>query len=231
MLDLYYLNLYILAPTAAFLGIILTFVRIADYVFPPRKVVNQGSSPSNIKVLQLRRRASGTTSWNVLKIVSIVLSVVMLVLTLLLIGLLAYTVVGGGLQFRLDPLSTFILLVTIGLPIYLLVSTVRDDRRLRRGIRSRVAEQAELEVFGEDQSMVVEQCRRVLFAIGARVTHVDAEEGTIVAEVKRNRVSIEITKLRDTHYKVLIVSDAIWPSARFDFGENKRIVDNLIRML
>lgn len=231
MSDLYYLNLYILAPTAALLGIILALIRIADYVFPQRKVVNQYPSSSNIKILRLRRRASGTTSWNVLKVISIVLSIVMLVLTLLVIGLLAYATIKGGLQFKLDPLSAFILVVTIGLPIYLLVSTIRDDKRLRRGTRSRVAEQAELELLGENQSIVVEQCQRALFAMGARITHLDAEQGTIEAELKRNRVTIQITKTQDMHYNVSIISDAIWPSVRFDFGENKRIVDNLIRML
>jgi uncharacterized membrane protein len=229
--DLYYLYLYILAPILAFVSIILTLIRIGDYIFPQRKEVKPYPSSANIKILQLRRTASGMKSWNRIKMVSIVLSALMLVPMLLAVGLLAYAMVKHDLPVSLNAPSVFLLVVMLGLPIYLLVSTIRDDKRSKKGIRSRVAEPAELELLGENQVVVMDQCQRTLSAMGARITHLDAEQGTIEAELNRNRVTIQITKTQDMHYKASIISDAMWPSVRFDFGANKRIVNNLIRML
>lgn len=226
MSDLYNLYIYILAPLAAFLAIIWTLIRLTNYIIPPRRVVNQYSSPSSIRIVQLRRKASEKTLWNVIKTISIVISVVML----LFMGLLAFATIKSGIPFEFNPLSVFLLALMIGFPVYLLVSTIRDDKRVREGTGSRVAERVELELFGDYQS-VVEQCRRTLSAMGAWITHLDAEQGAIKAELKNNRVIIQITKIQDMHHQMSIVSDAAWPTVRFDRGENKKIVNDLIKML
>lgn len=221
--DVYSLYIY-LAPTAAFVGIIWTLIRLMDYFFPPRKAVNQYSSYSNIRILQLRRKASGQRLWNAIKVTSVVISVLML----LVVGLLIYATIKSGLGFSLAPL--LVLAFLTALAVYLLAGVILDDKKFRKGAESRVAERAELELFGHHQS-VLEQCRRALSAMGARIIHLDAEQGVIRAELRNNRVTFQITKIEDMHHHMSIISDAAWPTTRFDFGENKRIVNELIKML
>lgn len=219
-------HLQILAIMTAALGFAGAFIRLINDSIQRREVVNQYSSSSNIKILQLRRRASGTKLWNIVKVIAIVSSVMLLSFA----GLLIYTVMEIGLPLKFDLSSVLLLAVVIGLPIYLLISVIVDERRARRGAGSRVAERAELELSSDYQS-VVEQCQRALSVMGAHMTHLDAEQGAIEAELKGSKVTIQITKIQDMHYHMSVVSDDTLPSVRFDFGKNKKIVDDLIKRL
>lgn len=220
-------DLYVfLAQMTAAIGFAAALIRLINDLTQRRKVIHQYSSSSNIKIIRLRRRASGTNLWKVVKVMSIISSLMMLSL----LGVLIYATIKSGILFEFSPSSVFLLALMIGLPLYLLVSINVDERKIRRGIGSRVAERAELELSGDYKSMM-ERCQQALSAMGARIVNLDTKQGAIEAELKESKVTIQITETLDMHCKMLVVSDAILPSVLFDLGKNKRIVDDLIKRL
>lgn len=180
-------------------------------------------------LLKIEQRERSRRPPVILSIVSLISACVLLAFGVLVM----YIWISGTVEFRMD-LSTFLFfLLFIGLPLFIIIDTIRDDLFIQPKYyklgRSHVAKEARVTV-ANDADTVFDACYRVLRSMQATIRIMEKPR-LLKANIKNSVIIVRIRRIRGSKVQIYILSDSKWFTAKFDAGVNQRNVDSFLQEL
>jgi len=216
-------TIYLIAAIAT---IIQCLVLLHPYFLKQYIVSHVANEPRLFNLFSLRITNERKSTWSYLKKISLAVSSLALLLMLAIIALFVISKAPVTWNVQL----VFLLILSIGLPIILIADDIISDRRLKRGLHSRVFSSSELKLFGSYESLF-SRSMQVTASMGAIFIDVNKSLGILSSELGQTTILIGIKPIAPDYYHLTISVDSNLPSTRWDFGKNQRIVDELSKRL
>jgi hypothetical protein len=166
----------------------------------------------------------------------VILSIISLISACILLAfgvLIMYIWISGTVEFRMDISTFFFFLLFIGLPLFIIIDTIRDDLFIQPKYyklgRSHVAKEAKVTVVN-DADTVFDACYRVLRSMQATIRIMEKPR-LLEAKIKDSVMTIKLRRIKGSKVQIYILSDNKWFTAKFDAGVNQRNVDSFLQEL
>lgn len=208
------------------LAVVQFIVWLSQAAGVKKAVHHMPNAPRLVNLVSLHTYGEDRSMWKILRFVLIFLSSLVLALVAAVIVMLATSRIVLG---PIPQMFVIYLCISLAIPIFLLVDTIKVQRRVRRGWPSRVYKRAECECIGDYRSLFL-RCQQVISDMGGRFTGLDFDSGLISANLTSgSTLNISIMSLDNGRHRLSVISDSTLPSVRFDFGKNLKNIDEFMK--